>query len=408
MIAGERVQGRPVLVSREGWAVASLKRIAFEDRRVQEGWLQELLRRHPELLPVDELEPVFAPLLPIGREVPTRVGAIDHLFISPQGYLTVVETKLWRNPEARREVVGQILDYATELSAWSFEQLDAVARAYTRKYEGSERGVLDVIRTVEPLDSTEEPRLVDRISRNLHDGKFLLLLVGDGIREEVESLTRFLSRTPQLHFTLGLVELRVYEVPERGEWLVLPMVVARTREVVRAVVRVEAREIRDVRVDLEEEPEGKGKRVTLSEEDFFERLRQQEGDDVARIAQRLLEDVQGLGCLAQWRSSSFSVRLPEERTGRLLTLFVVYTNGRMETAWLPEQLKRAGLPPEIAHRYVQRVAQLFPNCTPKPDRPELLSRMLHLSEIGERYDAFLAVLKRTIAEIRQASEESSA
>jgi len=51
VIAGERVQGRPVLVSREGWAVSPLKRVAFEDRRVQEGWLQELLRRHPELLP---------------------------------------------------------------------------------------------------------------------------------------------------------------------------------------------------------------------------------------------------------------------------------------------------------------------------------------------------------------------
>ncbi len=410
MLFGERVQGIPVLVPREQEreGVHPLRRVPFEDRRVQEGWLQDLLRRHPEILPVDELEPVFAPLLSIGREVSTRVGSIDHLFISPQGYLTVVETKLWRNPEARREVVGQILDYATELSTWGFEQLDAVARAYTRKFDGDERGVLDVIRAVEPLDPAEDPGLVDRISRNLRDGRFLLLLVGDGIREEVESLTQFLSRTPQLHFTLGLVELRVYEVPGREEWLVLPLVVARTREVIRAVVRVEAQEIRDVRVELEENLEEPGRRRTLTEEDFFEQLQREQGEDIARIARKLLEDVQGLGCVIQWPSSSFSVRLLEERTGRLLTLFVVYTNGRMEMAWLHEQLKRAGLPSDLAHKHVQRIAQLFPDCAPRPDRPELLSRMLHLREIGERYDAFLDALRQTVYEIRQASENASA
>jgi hypothetical protein len=33
----------------------------------------------------------------------------------------VVETKLWRNPEAHRSVVAQIIDYAKDLSKMSFE-----------------------------------------------------------------------------------------------------------------------------------------------------------------------------------------------------------------------------------------------------------------------------------------------
>lgn len=43
-----------------------------------EKWLQDLLRRNPEILPVAEIEPVFYPLIPIGQEVGTETGAIDN------------------------------------------------------------------------------------------------------------------------------------------------------------------------------------------------------------------------------------------------------------------------------------------------------------------------------------------
>src|SRR6266446_9002861 len=81
-----------------------------------EAWLQETLRRNPDVLPVEEFGPVFHPLVPIGKEVPTSAGSIDNLFISHAGYLVLVETKLWRNREARREVVAQLIDYAAALT----------------------------------------------------------------------------------------------------------------------------------------------------------------------------------------------------------------------------------------------------------------------------------------------------
>jgi hypothetical protein len=39
------------------------------ERLYDESWLQELIRAHPDILPVAEVETVFAPLAPIGREV---------------------------------------------------------------------------------------------------------------------------------------------------------------------------------------------------------------------------------------------------------------------------------------------------------------------------------------------------
>jgi len=85
----------------------------------------------PHSSKIGSTESVFSPLISIGREVPTNAGSIDNLYLSSQGYLILVETKLWRNPEARREVVGQIIDYAKEISKWSFKQLEDQVRSYS-------------------------------------------------------------------------------------------------------------------------------------------------------------------------------------------------------------------------------------------------------------------------------------
>lgn len=83
-----------------------LNRVEFSDRRVAESFLQDALNRNPSLLPVDEIDTAYGPVASLGREI----VAIDNLFISPVGRITMVETKLWRNPESGREVVAQILD----------------------------------------------------------------------------------------------------------------------------------------------------------------------------------------------------------------------------------------------------------------------------------------------------------
>src|SRR5205814_1415007 len=86
------------------------------DERVSELFLQRVLDKSPELLPIQDIdERVEPPLFSLGREIQTSVGAIDNLFISRNGYLVVVETKLWRNPEARRQVIAQVIDYAAQL-----------------------------------------------------------------------------------------------------------------------------------------------------------------------------------------------------------------------------------------------------------------------------------------------------
>ena len=65
-------------------------------------------------------------------ELKTPAGPIDNFMVTPSGLPVLVECKLWRNPEARRQVVGQILDYAKELSRWQ-SKLSKKFRGQSRK-----------------------------------------------------------------------------------------------------------------------------------------------------------------------------------------------------------------------------------------------------------------------------------
>ena len=57
---------------------------------------------------------------------PTILKGVTHRFQldsgypPPEGHLVVVEVKLWGNPEARRKVVAQTLEYATALFKLSY------------------------------------------------------------------------------------------------------------------------------------------------------------------------------------------------------------------------------------------------------------------------------------------------
>jgi len=197
-----------------------------------EQWLQDLLFEHPQCLPIDEVEPGYEGLVPVCRELRTPVGPLDILFCTPRGQLCVVEVKLWRNPEARRKVVGQILDYATEMSRWSYEDLQReVSRA-----TGHRGNVLHSL-VAGRHPEVEEARFVDCVSRSLRSGDFLLLVVGDGIREGVGRIANYLAGTNSLAFTFGLVELAMYRMDD-DRVLVQPRVLASTAIVQRSIVSV--------------------------------------------------------------------------------------------------------------------------------------------------------------------------
>lgn len=198
-----------------------------------EAWLRDTLFATPELLPVGDIDSSFGPLLPLCRELRTEAGPLDIAFISPNGRLTLVECKLWRNPEARRKVVAQVLDYARAISRWSYSDLQRQVSIAT----GRQGNIpFELAQAVNPL--LIEHNFADAVVRTMRSGRFLLLIAGDGIREDVGALAELINRNAALGFSFGLVEVALYDVGNGG-LAVQPRVTARTHVFERNVVIVQ-------------------------------------------------------------------------------------------------------------------------------------------------------------------------
>lgn len=246
----------------------TLVRVSLRRRRdgsnYDEKWLQDLIHNSSSVLPIGDIEPALADAVSVCRELPTPSGSADNLLITPSGGIVLVEAKLWRNPQARREVIGQILDYAKDLSHWSYEEFEKRIGVARREANTS------LFRVVCGYDASadDERWFVDAVSRNLRLGRFLCLVVGDGIQEGAEQLADFLQRHVGLHFTLGLVELSLWQLPNSTDVLVQPRLLARTVQIERAVVGRDGGLIDPAQAATETSP----KSTTISEQEFYELL----------------------------------------------------------------------------------------------------------------------------------------
>ena len=401
----------PVLV--RGGKTERLTRIPFAERTYSENDLQGLLFANPSLLPVAEIEPVFEGLRPVARELPVGGLALDLLYMNAQGYLTLVETKLYRNPEARRAVVSQILEYAKEMSSWTFEDLEkAVASCRIRAIGAN--SVVDVVRD-EGEDGFDEAWFIDKVTRNLRLGRFLLLIVGDGIQEGVEELVEFLNQTPQLRFRLALVEMGLYRFGNgrSDEILIQPRLLTRTREVVRAVVEVKTT-VEQAQVSVTMPAEERSRRAPIrapiTEEAFLEELRIG-APEAVEFASWVIEEAPKHSLELDWGDAGPLLKYVDKDSGHEFTLGQLNRRGFLtSTQRLSRRLKTVGLPASIYRDYLDRVAALIPGASrkesdeyhahiatgdnPKRDAPPLVPHL------AAKRDEWLRIIDDTVTRIR--------
>jgi hypothetical protein len=204
----------------------------------REATLRDTIADHPSMLPVHDLDPSYGRLITVTKELSIPgVGFVDILLMDEHGRLVVVECKLWRNPQARREVVGQILDYAREISRFGYEDLQRQVSIATKR----QGNVLHALAR-EAGGRLSEADFVDRVTRDLTAGRFLLLVVGDGIAEGTRRIGEYLRDQPGLAFAFGLIEMAEYRVPSTDgadHVIMQPRVLAQTAVIERHVIRSE-------------------------------------------------------------------------------------------------------------------------------------------------------------------------
>lgn len=359
--------GTPYLVGKDDiqGSLEQLKRMPLDrtGSEITEKWLQELIDEAPNVLPVSQVYArVAGDLHSMGREIATSSGgSIDNLLISGSGHLIVVETKLWRNHQARREVVAQIIEYAQDVKNWDYEKVE--------KLWCDRHGQGQTLHAAVAAE-VDEAEWVDRVNDQVAAGEIVLLIVGDGIDSRAENLAETVGGRPDMMFRLALVELRVYSAGGR-KYLIIPSTMARTAEIQRATVRVifDSNHRPDVRVEAPR-PDAKGRaasgsRVSLDATQFLSQLEEHKngGIDSVRVAEellRLLDRQEEL--IVEWQTAGFSIRfLDPMSSSRTLPLVVVSAKGRIY-AHLPHvgnPIRKRWENPTLAARGESELAGLF-------------------------------------------------
>lgn len=292
-------------------------------------------------------------------------------------------------------VIAQIIDYAQSMTRWNFDDLDeAVRKGRDGLGKANQRSIMELMRESLGEDHAfDDVAFIDAVQRNLRRGRMLLLVVGDGVREDVEGLVDFLQMHAGFHFTLGLVEMAVFEFPTDARLLIQPRILARTLNIERAVVRVEHNDVLVQAVPSQ----AKGKVSTLSEEAYFEQL----ADHAPATVQALQRFAAAAGKFDVYldpaaKSASLKWDAPSGETFNLGTINIKGKFHTYSVGGVPDEL--LFLP--LAHKYLEQLAEVLGgsvNRTPDPRQWCVKTQggtLVDANEVLAKGEAWLALMQR--------------
>jgi len=169
-----------------------------EQPYVTEAVLQELIANYPNLLAGDQMDR-DAPRrwLLVSREmgVPSEEDAgdrwaVDHLFLDQDAIPTLVEVKRSSDSRIRREVLGQMLDYAA--NAVVYWPVDRIKARFENSCSNRGEDPAKVLSDFLGADSNADV-FWQSIKTNLQAGRIRMVFVADVIPNELRRIVEFLN-----------------------------------------------------------------------------------------------------------------------------------------------------------------------------------------------------------------------
>ncbi|MBV8736762.1 MAG: hypothetical protein JO007_05800 [Alphaproteobacteria bacterium] len=237
---------------------------------VCEDEFQGLLEKYPDLLSGNQSDtevPRRWLLIKREKEIPSEEGGaarwlVDHLFLDQEGIPTLVEVKRQTDTRLRREVVGQMLEYAANaIMYWP------VAELRTEFEQGcSVNGLIPGEEIRERLGVGTDPEVFwHGVETNLRAGRIRMLFIADRIPSELRRIVEFLNQQMNPAEVLAL-ELRQYQ-GERVKTIV-PMLYGQTEEAKRTKTLARSRQ--------------------WDEESIYEDIEQRKGSEALRVMQQII------------------------------------------------------------------------------------------------------------------------
>lgn len=193
----------------EGWELDAPQQ--FDD----EASLHRLIQENSHLLPLAG----SLRLAVLGSEVQLGNGYADILAIEPTGRPTIIEVKLAKNPEARKQIVSQILGYAAFLRGMSVEGLEEgpLSKALA---DAGYQSILNAAMAQDQEGAIDSASFTTSMQDYLDEGNFRLVLVLDEVSAELERIVAYLDTITVHALTIDLITLNIYEV--NGAKVALP------------------------------------------------------------------------------------------------------------------------------------------------------------------------------------------
>jgi hypothetical protein len=297
----------PGIFLQEGDALVAMRETPYDT----EALLQELIAKHPHLLAGEDSEDLGNPWLLVRREAAVydeedaaSRGSLDHLFIDGDGVPTLVEVKRATDTRIRREVVGQLLDYAANSGHWTVDRLKGWFDARCRA-DGLTPA--DVLAT----HTSDPEELWENVRTNLAAGRLRLVFLADEIPPALRRIIEFLNGQ-MTECEVIAIEVRQY-LGEQDQRIVVPRVLGQTEA---------ARQV-------------KGKRQVRhwDRTSILDDLRSKCDHAAVAAALRILEwgdDRPTLRCIYGHGAVDGSVQFGVMDQERRIFPFVVYTSGAVE------------------------------------------------------------------------------
>jgi len=197
------------LIKQDGGLVEMSGRLFDSEDR-----LQALVAKYPGLLGGDQMDPVTPRRFVLAQReagLASEAGggsrwAVDHLFLDQDGVPTLVEVTRSSNTQLRREVVGQLLEYATHaVENWP---VDLLQRSFEATCQGDGRDPGDVLTSI--LAAGVDPvAFWQKVKRNLEDGTIRLVFLADEIPPELRRIVEFLNEQMESAEVLA-IEVKQY------------------------------------------------------------------------------------------------------------------------------------------------------------------------------------------------------
>lgn len=150
----------------------------------------------------------------VAREVSTpEGGCIDVVAVDQDGVITLCECKLDRNAGSRREVLGQVIEYAGSLKGMPFADF---RRLMSDRLEAD---LIDAMRE-RATDDFDSATWEETVTRSLNGGDFRLVIAVDQLTDVLKQTVLYLNE--RASFSLLVAEMR--RVRHKGVEMLAPSV----------------------------------------------------------------------------------------------------------------------------------------------------------------------------------------